>query len=94
MRIRSITYLFGIIPYGKWIEIKQEMNLGLKKSNKGYRTHTRGHSRDFYNKDIRIMLHDKNNKQIIALEKFSTLGSTKIGLEKLRSQLKLDLVKY
>ena len=70
-RVKSRIYIFGVIPYGKWIDIKQEMKLGLKKSNIGYHTSTRGHSRDFHNKDIRIILYDQNARQIIAIEKFS-----------------------
>lgn len=91
MRCRAVTNLFGIIKVGKWKDIKHGMKLVLKKSNKGFGTHTRGHSRDFYIKDIRIILLDENNTEIMELEKFSTIDLAKIGLEKLNNLLNLQI---
>lgn len=92
MRIKSVSNLFGIIPFGKWIDIEQDMKLRLKKSKKGYRTHTRGHSRDFYSKEIRIMLHDKNYKEILSIEKFPNLKAAKEGLENLYELLNSEII--
>ena len=40
-RIKHSDNLFGIIPIGKWIDIKPDMKIGLKKFHRGYRAYIR-----------------------------------------------------
>ncbi len=88
-RIKFTTYLFGIFSTGKWIDIKSDMKLGIKKSNIGQRISSRGSSLDIYNKDFRIILCGIDNKQIVPIKKFDTIESAKKELETLTLQLGL-----
>ena len=40
-RIKLSNNLFGILPVGKWIDIKPGMKVGLKKIRSGYRAYSR-----------------------------------------------------
>ena len=86
-RIKFSNNLFGILPVGKWIDIKPEMKIGLKKMHRGYRTYSRSNRMlDVHSKDIRIMLYGADNKQIMPIRKFDSLNSAKTELESLSKQ--------
>jgi hypothetical protein len=90
-RIKFITYLFGIIPYGKWIDLKPEMKLGLKKTRRGYQTSTRGHIGVFHDVDYRIILKGIDNRQIFPIYKSESIDLAKSELNKLSNQLNLEI---
>lgn len=78
-RIKFSNNLFGIIPIGKWIYIKPDMKIGLKKSHRGYRAYIRGTRKiGLHNTDIRIFLYGSDNKQIMPVKKFKSYESSKI----------------
>jgi hypothetical protein len=92
-RVKFSNNLFGIIQTGKWIEIKPDMKIGLKKSHRGYRAYTRGTQPvDIHNNDIRILLYDSNKKQLMTLQKFSSYESSKSGIKELSEILGLNIV--
>jgi hypothetical protein len=92
-RIKYSDDLFGIIPIGKWIYIKPEMRLGLKKSHRGYVGYIRGNQPvDIHYNDIRIFLYDSNNKQIMPIKKFDSYESSKNEINILRSSLGLEII--
>jgi hypothetical protein len=85
--------LFGIIPVGKWIDIKPDMKIGLKKSHKGYVGYIRGTQPvDIHYKDIRIFLYDSGNKQIMPIKKFNSYESSKNELNSLSTLLGLAII--
>lgn len=47
-RIRNSDNLFGIIPIGKWIDIKPDMKIGLKNNHRGYRAYIKGTQKSDY----------------------------------------------
>jgi hypothetical protein len=92
-RIKYSDDLFGIIPIGKWIYIKPEMSLGLKKSHRGYVGYIRGNQPvDIHYNDIRIFLYDSNNKQIMPIKKFDSYESSKNEINILKSSLGLEII--
>jgi hypothetical protein len=92
-RIKLSNNLFGIIPAGKWIDIKPEMKLGLKKTRMGSRSYSISNiPLDNHADDIRIMLFDKDNSQIMPIKKFATVESSKTELDELSITLGLTKI--
>ena len=92
-RIKLSNNLFGIIPVGKWIEINQEMKLGLKKTRMGSRSYSMSNiPLDSHTNDIRIILFGPDNSQIMPIRKFVSLESSKTELDKLSITLGLDKI--
>jgi len=90
-RIKHSDNLFGIIPVGKWIDIKPDMKIGLKKFHRGYRAYIRGTQKvGIHYKDIRIFLYDSANKQLVPINKFDSYESSKNELNNLSSLLGLQ----
>lgn len=91
-RIKFSNNLFGILPVGKWIDIKPEMKIGLIKIHRGYRVYSRSNRMlDVHSKDIRIMLYGADNKQIMLIKKFDSNDSAKTELESLSKQFGVGL---
>lgn len=94
-RIKFSNNLFGIIKAGKWLDISTDMKIGIKKSNKTWRTFSQGsRTLDISNQDFRIILYDSANNQIMPVKKSVTLDSAKIEIEKLSNQLGLELLEH
>jgi hypothetical protein len=90
-KIKYSDNLFGIIPVGKWIDIKPDMKIGLKKSHRGYRAYIRGTQKiGIHYNDIRIFLYDSDNKQLVPINKFDSYESSKNELNNLSSLLGLE----
>ena len=90
-RIKHSDNLFGIIPIGKWIDIKPDMKIGLKKFHRGYRAYIRGTQKiGIHYNDIRIFLYDSTNKQLVPINKFDSYESSKNELNNLSSLLGLE----
>jgi len=89
-KLKFSNNLFGIIPSGKWIDIKAGMNLGLKKSHTGYRTYSRSNRKlDIHINDTRIVLLNARKKQIMQIAKFNSVDDAKKELAKYRELLNL-----
>ncbi|MDD3877040.1 MAG: hypothetical protein PHT69_10490 [Bacteroidales bacterium] len=85
--------LFGFIPIGKWIPIDLKMKLGIKKSNKVWRTYSRSNrSIDIDSTDFYVYLLDANHKEIIPLIKKNNLDSAKHEIDFLSEKLGLKIV--
>ncbi|MCK4465432.1 MAG: hypothetical protein KAU83_06950 [Bacteroidales bacterium] len=92
-KIKFSNNLFGFIKTGQWIDIKPEMKLGLKKSNRVYRAYSRSNrTLDIDSKDIRLILYGADNKRIMPIKKFDSPGIAKVELKKLGNQLGLSLI--
>jgi hypothetical protein len=92
-RIKLSNDLFGIFPSGKWIDIKPEMKLGLKKTRMGSRSYSISNiPLDNHADDIRIMLFGSDNTQIMPVKKFATLESSKTELDELSITLGLNKI--
>jgi len=92
-RIRFTDDLFGIIPVGKWISIKQEMKIGLKKFHRGYQAYIRGtQGMGIHYNDLRIFLYSSDYKEILPLKKIDPHGSPETELEDMSRLLGLEII--
>ncbi len=91
-KIKYSNNLFGFIQAGKWIDIKPDMKIGLKKFHKGYTGYIRvTQPIGIHYNDIRIFLYQADNKEIMPIGKFNSYESSKIELLKLSSVLGLEI---
>ena len=91
-RIKFSNVLFGIFPAGKWIDLNDEMTIGIERSRMGFRTYSRGmRINDTVIKDVRIVLYDSKGKRTGALKKCKTLNSANKDLEDLGRSLKIKV---
>jgi hypothetical protein len=91
-KIKHSDNLFGILSIGKWIDIKPDMKLGLKKSHRGYVGYIRGTQPvDIHYNDIRIFLYTPDNKQIMPVKKCDSYKTSNNDLDKLSSLLGLAI---
>jgi hypothetical protein len=92
-KVKYSDNLFGFMSIGKWIDIKPYMKIGLKKSHRGYVGYIRGTQPvGIHYNDIRIILYDSGNKQIMPLNKFYSYESSETELKNLSSLLGLDII--
>jgi hypothetical protein len=92
-KIRYCEYLFGFIPFGKWIEIKPDMKLGLRNVKRGYLGYIKGTQPfNIQYKDIRIYLYNSGNKKIIPVKKFDSIDSAAKELKSLAAMLGLTII--
>jgi predicted membrane protein len=90
-RIKHADYIFGFVPIGKWVSIKPDMKLGLKRVKRGYVGYIRGNQQvDIQYSDIRIFLYDSNNKKIMPIKKFQTYELAEKELKDMGSLLNLE----
>ena len=89
--IKSFTKLFGIIPVEeKWIYLTSDMKLGLKKSTKKWRAYGRStNSILISSPDLRIVLYDSKNREIVDVKKIKKEIFAKDEHEKLSKLLEL-----
>lgn len=92
-RVKFLNNLFGIIPYGQWLDIMPGMKLGLKSSNMTYRTYSRSNrTLDVSKKDIRLLLFDENNKPLVPLNKYNSYEVARYSLEDYSKRLQLEKI--
>jgi hypothetical protein len=92
-KIKYSDNLFGFLSVGKWIDIKPDLKLGLKKSHRGYMGYIRGTQPvGIHYNDIRIVLYNSDNKQIMSIKKFDSYESSKTELKNLSSLLGLEII--
>jgi hypothetical protein len=90
-KIKFSNDLFGIIHAGKWIDVTPDMKLGLKRIHRGYQAYIRGNQPiGIHNVDIRIILYEADNDEIMHVKKFSDRESALIGINELSSLLNLS----
>jgi len=92
-RLKFTNYIFGIWPAGKWISVEPEMKLGIKKTNQLWRAYSRSNRpHDVIKKDFRIILFDKNRREIMPIKKYTDPEAAKSGLLQLGRQLGLMVI--
>jgi len=70
-RMKFTTYLFGIIPLGKWIHVESGMSVGVRNWKTQWRTYSAGNrTLDLEERDFRIVLYDIHGKILMPLKKF------------------------
>ena len=92
-RVRFSNNLFGIIRTGPWISVDPDMKIGIKRSNRSWRTYSRSNrTLDIQNNDFRLILHDSGGKEIMPLKKARDPDSAKAERDKICSQLGLSII--
>ncbi|MGM0503443.1 MAG: hypothetical protein ACQESQ_02410, partial [Bacteroidota bacterium] len=92
-RVKFSNNLFGLIPTGQWLAVDEEKKLGIKRSNRSWRNYSRSNRiLDTSEKDYRIMLYDKNGKEIMPIKKYPTLEAARADLVELSNELGLETI--
>lgn len=92
-KVKSSDHIFGLIPTGKWVDIKPDMKLGLNKSHKAYRVYSRSNRQlDIHQSDIRIILYNSELKSIFDIEKFKDIEKANHKLAELSDKLQLEII--
>lgn len=90
-KIRHTNNIFGLLRLGEWVTIESSMLLGLKRSNKSWRTYSKGPvPLDVTDKDYRIILFGSNRRPIIPIMKARNLKSARNEVEVLCEKLGLN----
>jgi hypothetical protein len=93
-RIKYSTQLFGIIPIGKWTYLTSDMKLGLKKSTDNWGAYSQSNrSTSLSYSDLKIMLYDAEDTEIIPVKKVKKAKNAESELEKLSKLLNLEIIK-
>ena len=89
--IKYFTKLFGIISIEKkWIHLTSDMKLGLKNSTKRWRAYGRSTSSILISSpNLRIILYDSKNREIVTVKKVKKEKFAEDELEKLSKLLEL-----
>lgn len=89
-KIRHADYLFGLLPFGKWINIKPDMKLRIKYVKRGYTGYIRGTQPfNIQYRDLRIYLYDSLDREIMPVKKFKAYEVAVAELRELESLLGL-----
>lgn len=92
-RIKFSNNIFGIIPFGKWITISHDMKIGIRKSNKIWRTYSRSNRKfDLNEKCYLINLFDSNDRIIVPIKKVENLDLAKSEGLKIAKQLNINVI--
>jgi hypothetical protein len=92
-RIRFSNNLFGIIKTGQWFNVKPDMKIGIRQSNKAWRSYSGGNrSLDIEMLDFRLALYSSDGKMITPIKKTNSLNSAKMELEMMCKQLNLSAI--
>lgn len=69
-KVRFTNNVFGFIKYGKWIDVEQNMTVGIKYETMVEATYSRSNRAIVQKERTRIMyLFDKNNRQVVPILK-------------------------
>ena len=93
-RIKYTTLLCGIFSIGKWTYLMPNMKLGLKETTERWGAYGRGGtstSLDYTN--LKIMLYDAEDTEIIPVKKVKKAKNAESELEKLSKLLNLEIIK-
>lgn len=93
-RIKHADYIFGILPYGRWVNIDSTMKLGIRRVNRGYRGYVGGiRPSDIRFSDIRIFLYDSGNNEIMPIKKYRNYESAESDLQDMAALLNIPLLR-
>lgn len=85
--------IFGFIKIGKWLDITEGMSIGIKKSDKIYRTYSRGNrTLDISKTELRIYLFDLQKRPVIPLKKIEKIKNSEKEIEDLSKRLQLTII--
>ena len=92
-KVKFSENLFGILPFGKWIEIQPNMMLGISKHSRGFQVLSQSNkSADLKIKNVRIALYNPAEEKIMDLKKFTTREEAEKELEQFSRDLQIGII--
>lgn len=90
-RIRFSNNVFGIIKTGKWINLAKEMQVGIKRDNKSYRTYSRSNrTLDLKVHNTILYLFDNKGNPILPIMKIQKDKNPHDEMERIGRELKIS----
>ena len=87
-RIRFSNNIFGIIKTGKWINVDKDMQVGIKRDNKVYRTYSRSNrTLDLKVHNTKLYLFDKFQKPIMPIMQFQKNENIHVEIDRICNEL-------
>lgn len=92
-RIKFSNDLFGIIHTGKWMNINEEMKIGIKKPHIVWRSYSRSNqSLEIEDNDYRLVLFDNDEQEIMPISKYKNLEKAISNRNDLGKQLGIKII--
>ena len=92
-RVRFSNNIFGLIKTGPWVQIENNMKIGIKKSNQVWRSYSRSNrTLDIANEDYRLILYNLEGKMVMPIKKTDNLLSAKTELQLMCNQMGLSQI--
>jgi len=90
-RVRFSTTVFGLIPTGKWIDIDDEMEIGIRKNQEQWQyIGLSNKSLRLKQKSYKIVLYKTHNKPLLTLKYVSTIEEAEKELNRLALMLGME----
>lgn len=90
-RVRFLNIFFGIIKSGQWVNVKPDMKIGIRKSNKAWRSYSGGNRiLDVPSEDFRLLLFNAVGKMMMPLKKVGDLNTARKELDKTCERLEIS----
>ena len=92
-RIKFSNDLFGFIHIGKWMNINEEMKIGIKNPHILWRSYSRSNqSFDIEDNDYQLVLFDKEEQEIMPISKYKNLEKAISNRNDLGKQLEIRII--
>jgi len=91
-RMKFSTKLCGIFPLGKWTYLTPDMKLGLKETSERWGGYNGSRSTSLNYTDLKIVLYDKEDTEIIPVKKVKKADLAEAELEKLSKLLGVGII--
>jgi hypothetical protein len=92
-RVKFADNICGIYKYGQWISVEQNMSLGIKRHKATWRAYSRSNrSLDTTIQDVRLVLYDANQREIMPILKSDSMEKAKVDLERVADRLGVEVL--
>lgn len=93
-KVRFSNNIFGIIKTGKWIDVDNDMQVGIKRDNKVYRTYSRSNrTLDLKVHNTIIYLFDNKGNSILPIMKIQKNKNPHDEMDKISRELEIPRLK-
>lgn len=91
LKVRFSTTIFGLIPTGKWIDIDDEMEIGIRANMEQWQyIGLSNKSLKLKSTPFKIVLYKSTNKPLLTLKYANTVEEAKLELESLAKLLGME----
>lgn len=90
-KVRFSNNIFGIIKIGKWIDLDKNMQVGIKRDNKVYRTYSRSNrTLDLKVNNIILYLFDNQGNPILPIMKIQKNENPNDEMDRISNELEIS----